>query len=73
MGIDLADKLFEGMRIDVICPFEDSSKKPNIDLRARSLIGNLGIKAIDNLIAFCLGHTEIGILRSYRDLIIQIY
>ena len=43
--------------------FEDSSKNPNIDPRARlkSLIGNLGIKAIDNLTAFCLGHTEIGI------------
>ena len=52
--------------------FEDSSKNPNIDPRDRvkSLIGNLGIKAIDNLTAFCLGHTEIGILRTYRDLII---
>ena len=63
------------MCIDVIFLFEDSSKNPNIDLRARlkSLIGNLGIKAVDNLIAFCLGHTEIGMLRAYRDLIIQIY
>ena len=63
------------MCIDVICLFEVSSKNPNIDPRARlkSLIGNLRIKAIDNLIAFCLGHTEIGILRAYRDLIIQIY
>ena len=63
------------MCIDVICLFEDSSKNPNIDPRPRlkSLLGNLGIKVIDNLIAFCLGHTEIGILRTYRDLIIQIY
>ena len=63
------------MCIDVICLFEDSSKNPNIDPRARfkkkgGLIGNLGIKAMDNLTAFCLGHTEIGILRTYRDLII---
>ena len=63
------------MCTDVICVFEGSSKNPNIDPRARlkSLIGNLGIEAIDNLIAFCLGHTQIGILRAYRDLIIQIY
>ena len=63
------------MCIDVICLFEDSSKNPNIDpgARLKSFIGNLGIKAIDNLIAFFLGHTEIGILRAYRDLIIQIY
>ena len=49
--------------MDVICLFEDSSKNPNIDPRARlkSLIGNLGIKAIDNLIEFFLGHTQIGI------------
>ena len=63
------------MCIDFNCLFEDSSKNPNIDPRARlkGLIGNLGIKSIDNLIAFCLGHNEIGILRAYRDLIIQIY
>ena len=59
------------MCTDVICLFEDSSKNPNIDPRARlkSLIGNIGIKAIDNLIVFCLGHTKIGILRAFRDLI----
>ena len=63
------------MCIDVICLFEDSSKNPNIDPRARlkSLIGNLGIKVINNWIAFSLGHTGIGILRAYRDLMIQIY
>ena len=50
------------MCIDVICLFEDSSKNPKIDPRARlkSLIGNLGIKAIDNLIAFCFGHMRLA-------------
>ena len=55
------------MCIDVIFLFEDSSKNPNIDPRARfffkkkkgGLIGKLGIKAMDNLTAFCLGHMRL--------------
>ena len=58
LGIDLVDYLFEGMCIDIVCLFVDSSKNPKVDPRARlkSLVGNLGIKSIDNLIAlFLLG------------------
>ena len=58
LGIDLVDYLFEGMRIDIVCLFVDSSKNPKVDpiARLKSLVGNLGIKAIDNLIAlFLLG------------------
>ena len=54
------------MCINVICLFEDSNRNHDIDPRARLKI-LLEIKAIDNLIGFCLGHTEIGILRAVRD------
>ena len=48
LGIDLVDYLFEGMLIDIICLFIDSSKNPNVDPRAglKSLVGNLVIKPL---------------------------
>ena len=44
------------MLIDIICIFVDSSKNPRIDSSARmkDLVGNLVIKAIENLIALLL-------------------
>ena len=50
------------MLIDIICLFVDSSKNPRIDSSARlkDLVGNLVIKAIENLIALLL-------LGSYLD------
>ena len=39
------------MLIDIICLFVDSIKNPRIDFSAKDLVGNLVIKAIENLIA----------------------
>ena len=48
------------MIIDIICLFVDSSKNHRIDssVRLKDLVGNIVIKAIENLIALLL-------LRSY--------
>ena len=56
------DYLLEWMLIDIICLFVDPSKNPRIDSSARlkDLVGNLVIKAIENLIALLL-------LGSYWD------